>query len=518
MIKFIYMKKVDNFIKDKGGYLLLLVHYVLMVYYENLAYIEMLDGDIAADLMLAQSMAKNNEWILASDFYYTTEVHVLHTQLIQQILFRFTDNYRIVFVASFAIFFAIVMIFSYFLIYKLTKNHLYSSIGTLLFTGCGGTYYEFNFYTQAFIVYIIVTLLFLYLYFKLYMANEYGRNYKINIASLIVLSFLMGACGLRFFSLIFIPIICLEAWLFFKENLHKETIKIDKRHLIRVLLCICPAILSYFIFKHPTNVKTELTDARSVFYGIYTFIIPWLTNCFGSYIYEGQAIVSKGGIMQVYFIGIAYLVYILVLAFLITNKKIKKNNQSHVTYLGVIILVFTVLSNIFFIDFTTLIGTDRERYLSIALFLILPLSVCCLYYLDINPVYKKICLTLFLIYVALFDYSKITIANESKQEIPNYIYAIENEGYEYGISLNYWYSNKVIALSNAKIEMGTYSAEQSDDDWFYKWGTLKSYEDKNPEYLLYYQDEEDLDTISLIIKKYNFREVYNDGWAIVYGK
>ena len=80
-----------------------MLQFIYIVYLELKNYLSILNSDVATDLMLAEELAHSGDILISSNFVYTTELHVLHTQIIQSLLFCFTSSYKKVFILSFII-------------------------------------------------------------------------------------------------------------------------------------------------------------------------------------------------------------------------------------------------------------------------------------------------------------------------------------------------------------------------------------------------------------------------------
>lgn len=55
----------------------------------------LLDGDASAELVLAEHLSRTNR-ILSEDWFYSTELRVVNTQLVFALLFKFFDRWRLV--------------------------------------------------------------------------------------------------------------------------------------------------------------------------------------------------------------------------------------------------------------------------------------------------------------------------------------------------------------------------------------------------------------------------------------
>ena len=59
-----------------------------------------INSDMSSEMVLAKQLADQGKWILSDNWFYSTELRVVNTQLISAFLFRFTDNWQLVRVVS----------------------------------------------------------------------------------------------------------------------------------------------------------------------------------------------------------------------------------------------------------------------------------------------------------------------------------------------------------------------------------------------------------------------------------
>lgn len=159
-----------------------------MVYYEWQYYFNIINSDIAADLLLADSMARNQEWILSRDWFWTTELRVLHNQLIQVLLFKFIDNYRIVFVLTFVIVSFLICCASYLLVKEITDDTGAALVSVLLLLVPGGEFYLYTFKVQAHSIYVFFTYAFIYLLILSIKEIHYVKKRNLCIALFLIIS------------------------------------------------------------------------------------------------------------------------------------------------------------------------------------------------------------------------------------------------------------------------------------------------------------------------------------------
>ena len=55
-----------------------------------------INSDMSSEMVLAKQLAEEGKWMLSDNWYYSTELRVVNTQLISAFIFRFTDNWQLV--------------------------------------------------------------------------------------------------------------------------------------------------------------------------------------------------------------------------------------------------------------------------------------------------------------------------------------------------------------------------------------------------------------------------------------
>lgn len=158
---------MKDYIKKNLLWISILVIQVLMcIICEYVNYESYMNSDIASDMLLAKTMAEKGHWVFCSDYIYTTEIHVLHSQLLMQLLFRFISNWKTVFVLSFTISIVAICILCLVLLKIIINDDKYAFLGTTLLIGVGGDYYTLLFNNQSYTAYILFAFLLLILFYK----------------------------------------------------------------------------------------------------------------------------------------------------------------------------------------------------------------------------------------------------------------------------------------------------------------------------------------------------------------
>lgn len=419
-----------------------------------------------------------------------------------------------VFVISFAIFTILIVMCGFSLIYQITHSVKYSSIGAFLIMVPTGEYYVYCFRNQSFIAYVLFSYIHLYLYILLY--NALGKGKQIILSLLIfVLTFLMGCCGLRFFSITILPIIACEVWTMFKNNLVTNKINIKMSSLYRMLLILLPALSGFGVFC--TYIKKTfgpfgttnaiLNNGVDVLQHL-SYTPMAIFDVFGGFSYAGDELVSKRGILQIIILFSLFLMYsIAAYSYSQINRSLLDNNA--ILLRNYVAFAFGI--NVFLLAFTSL-GKAWGRlleihYLSIGMFAFFPLIIVLLKEIKINEVYRHACVVCFIAFVFVCN---IGIYNRESGPVMKWVNVLMDNDFSFGYATNYWNGSYVTAMTNEKVEV--VSLEPGVDGHIYKWGTKRSYEKMTPEFIIV----DDSAEIEQYLPNTEIEEIYREEHIIIY--
>ena len=103
------------------SWIALIVVFAALVLYMGLHGKDLLDADMSSELVLAQQL-KQTGGILSSNWYYSTEVRVLNTQLVYSLLFHAFDDWQTVrLVGNITLY--LVLLGSYYFFLQATSHH-----------------------------------------------------------------------------------------------------------------------------------------------------------------------------------------------------------------------------------------------------------------------------------------------------------------------------------------------------------------------------------------------------------
>lgn len=155
----------------------------------------LMDSDMASDMILAHLLSQEGG-ILSTKWYYSTELHVLHTQLISAPLFWITDNWYVVHTASNAILYLLLLLSAYYCCRQLRIRKGFPVVGILLMTPLN-VHYTNNILSRAcYIPYLVISFCLMgMLLQQARTASRWKRSALVGGAAL--LSFGAGLGGMR---------------------------------------------------------------------------------------------------------------------------------------------------------------------------------------------------------------------------------------------------------------------------------------------------------------------------------
>lgn len=443
------------------------------------------NSDDASELILGKLLADEGG-ILSKNWYYSTELRVLNTNLIYSLFFRLTDNWHLVRVLSSAVLYGLLLC-SYFLMCKAYGIGKYAWLfSAMLVLPISEDYYLFVINGLYYIPHIAITFTTLAL-LGFFLEQHGWRMYLIAAVSLF-LSLLAGMGGARQLLILYLPMVIASVILFAIYNKEQKA----RRFLIGAVLSFCGSVIGFqintnILFKEYTFQKWEvhfspLKISRA------EELINGLLNEYGF---------STGDIFSFSLIrNTVAAVWMILTLYAMIRAIVNRKDQSfgHTAFSIFCATVFSVFILLYF--FTDMRYEDRYwipiTVLSIpllaglvnsahsrksivsgcAVFLIL---VCCFCAVDVYKadVYRKLP-------------SKFQTAEQRQ-----ICQAAVNEGYSAGYA-SFWNANVLTELSNGQIDMHTMcdtgwdKSTQSlmavqDVDQIFTWLQLKRHAAEHPE-------------------------------------
>ena len=244
------MKKDYNRCFDVIGYVLLAImfFYVHYLMYANMDYL--LDSDMSSELILSKLLSEE-KGILSTNWYYSTEIRVINTQLIFSFLFLFIKNWRIVRILGIVIL-DLILLFSFlFLCSELKIKHA-SWLSIMIVGAFSGEYMNFVLLGSYYIPYIATAFIIITLFIK--RVRDNSKKFILTIL-LYLLVFFDALAGFRMVVVLFAPLFgttMLLMILYCFKDLIKRKTDFDKLYLNYIreaFIIFCVSLVGLLINK-----------------------------------------------------------------------------------------------------------------------------------------------------------------------------------------------------------------------------------------------------------------------------
>lgn len=164
----------------------------------------LLDSDMCSDLVLSYHLRQEHV-LLATDWFYSTELRVFHNHLVFAPLFVFFDNWLQVRTIGTAIILLGMLVSCWFFCRQAGIGHLFPAIGTVLVTPLSDVYFRITLLTVSYPPHLFASFFCLGLLFG-YLRCENRRTRAVWLAVQLVFSFVIGLGGLRQVLVFYLPL------------------------------------------------------------------------------------------------------------------------------------------------------------------------------------------------------------------------------------------------------------------------------------------------------------------------
>lgn len=490
----------------------------------------MLDSDMSSELVLAKQLASERK-LITTNWYYSTELRVLNTQLVFTPLFMIFDNWNLVRTLG-TLILVIILLLSFLYFTKGFKIKYSTYLSFLIVGSISLSYYSFVIMGAYYIPHIAISFFVLGLIVRI-MSNKLQKNIA-RIIVLCLISLLAGMGGLRQLLILYIPLCCTSVIMLIYDQWDKLRIpRIDceaesfKLNLISFTASIFAGI-GYIVNSRILSKFIKFKSFEKIHFTKFSFdklekIINGIMESFG---YKTSGLVfSKSASILNCLAAILIIITIVSLISIFVNRKTINKNHKFITLFYILALLTTCIVFIF---------TDTyylDRYiLPVTIFFVPTIGV---FLSNSNNKFYKTLIVIFLVGLATMSswyyllYTKknnekykeffskkdtiISTKSEDLIEIQNIL--IENGCYK-GYS-SYWTANVLTELSNGAIEVWCFDGTDITNDIF-KWLQLTRHSKEMPEgkIFLILNEEENEKTEFKDSDKLNI--VYNKKHLIVY--
>ena len=481
-------------IKNKTVIILLLSATWIWEFFTNIWYtakcflVEGINSDYAGDAVFAKHLADSGKYIFSTDWYPTTELYVIHHQIIMTPLFKVFKNYKSTWIATSVIAFLLMSASIYYFMRILDSSMIRSILAVVLFMNPIMTFQmSFSVWFHGYLFYYLLAFVLVGTLLKNYSCERAVSRRDVAIA--LIFSFLAGLCGIRMFMIVFIPLLLT----IFIDSYDKEIGILHNAFIKLVLCCFIIAIVGFAVYSvllvpmyangSLLGIGVSLNSAQDVNRNILS--IPQT-------LIDGLNI-NFSRTKSVFYAGVIFAELLLWGVIFINNiTLLRKNNQDSRTRLIALFALVCATANIAFMVLTQSNEEMlyRYRYFSVSTFVQIPLFTMTVEFS--SPIRVKDCFNCGVIIVsvlAIFFWEFDNVRNYGREPVSwrqTYIDFLVENGYTFGIS-TYWNANTTIFASNGQIQVAPVN---NDDDYtFFEWNTQRSFKNRTPEFVLLEVDE-----------------------------
>ncbi len=441
-----------------------------LVLYTFLFLNHLMHSDMAAEVILSKFLAQRGEWI-STEWFYSTEIRILYTQLVMTPLFYIFTDFHTVKVLSILIFLLLLLAAGYYMTRTFRLSALASGIVLmLLFSPWSNEYLDMMFLGNFYTPQTILMFLFLGMSFRVW---EKKKTKAFVLLFLAVLSVFLGLSGLRYPACLFAPLFLALLWDLLLEGMEDKADpffgirgKLLQTGILTGFAGIGFLIHKMYLAKHYSFDQTpvtfvpisEVTDRA-------LNSVKLMLEFFGYR--DGLSMMSPLGLMNVVKCGFFLcFVYVIIKLYQRRRELLDRRERVFLYY-----FIFLFLINLYMLIFTTVLM--QYRYW-------IPVFIVGIYlvglYLDRARPEKAVQKNLLVICLCLAAFS--SLYGELWQDVKfddcakreGYMAFLEKEGYTFGYA-TFWNGPVTEYLSNGKIHVGNLGPENHP----YEWLTPKEY-------------------------------------------
>lgn len=133
----------------------LVLELLLLLLYLNGRINKLLDSDMSSEMVLGQLLAQNNE-LMTTKFYYSTEMRVLSIQLVFALCFKLFRDWHVIRMVVMVCLWVILIVAYYFLCRAMECRKYFLLTALLLFAPVSSCYFEFMLVAACYIPYVAI--------------------------------------------------------------------------------------------------------------------------------------------------------------------------------------------------------------------------------------------------------------------------------------------------------------------------------------------------------------------------
>lgn len=408
------------------------------------------NSDQAAELVQSQMIAQQGGWIFAQNWYPSTEIRVLHVQLIMSLLFRVLSDVRLVWIITSAIIAVLITGSQYVLLRTLHTDRNTSLVGCLLLLIPSTPLFVMSIRFLYYGFFAGMTFLFLALYY-LYRCEHRQWRRIVEFVVLTVVAVSCGLCGVRYFLLVGMPLVIAETilWLRQQKRIKWESLA----GLVKALFLLAAMLLGFLLYQRilipayggPIQSTSSLASLGVFLDGL--IHLPYrLLQVFGGFVdfADGFSVRSLLGILMLFFSGFGFY---LIVHFRKATDKLQKQfwvfafSQS---VLNILVLLLVIQNSN--------VGNLPTRYVALGTIALFPCLAMALGKASMLRYVVRFYLVAMLLCADAVYVLEVEHVSSAPNERTAYIEFLTSNGYRQGES-TFWNADITTALSNGTISM-----------------------------------------------------------------
>lgn len=459
----------------------------------------LLDADMASELVLSKMIVDEGRLIFTPNWFYSTEIRFINTQLIYSLFFRFFDSWAVVRMASSVTLYLLYLACFYFLCCKAKIKDSFPIAAGCLLLPVSETYLYIVLFGLFYIPWICMGFLILGLVLEMQSNSQKGKAARaLTFVLCVLLSFLAGASGPRLIMVMFLPLLCVAVLRIVKHiyrvgfDFHIPSQDLERERYVKsIRLCVAAAVsfvaavggllfnsfvlAKAYSFASYGSLKWWFLSADRTTYIIYS----WM-NALGYS--AGLELFRKATITNVLACLIAvFSVFILVDLLKRKGKEIGEEHRTVAEFYLLAVLSLTAVLLLTDIDFVS------WHLVPVMVFLF---PVVAIYLTNCRKKGTKAALSVIVLCSLLCQSSwyylsfaeNRTLTQRTNPDYPQVAAFLQENDYDDGYA-TFWNGNVMTELTNGEIEMwcvnglaGDFRAEES----IYQWLQAKDHMEKMP--------------------------------------
>ncbi len=186
------------------SWVFLILAFIGLIIYMSIHVEDLLDADMASDLILSRELATDGG-ILSGNWYYSTEIKVINAQLVYSLFFHLFEDWQTVRILGNITLYLILLWSYFFLCKKLRISRYFPLTAGILLLPVSGPYFYILMYGAHYIP--RVSMMFVILGILMQAPSEYRPKIRVMVSTMIacLLSLALGLEGARMLLILFIP-------------------------------------------------------------------------------------------------------------------------------------------------------------------------------------------------------------------------------------------------------------------------------------------------------------------------